>query len=225
MSTDLAVYILSTTSGNYNESMREFIVLGHTTTLSTNFTLDDLPGSAGRLDVLCRCVTSAFFTSHSLRSHVRLHFVLQNEYVIRFEGPELKRVNPDERSTGALFQKVLERRHLADRKGEIESTPGIYISPGTLGDVLENAQTRGSLIWLDEQGNDLPDMQTPEHPIFVLSDHKPFNDDEREKLEQSADHHVSVGPEALHSHQCMTITHHYLDTNGYRRWSSDRGPE
>lgn len=199
--------------------MREFIVLGHNTTLSTNFTLDDLPGSAGRLDVLCRCVTSAFFTSHNIRNHVRLQFVLQNQYVIRFEGPELKRVNPDERSTGALFQKVLERRHLADRKGEIESTPGIYISPGSLDDVLERANSRGSLIWLDEKGHDLPEVKKPEHPIFVLSDHQPFDDDERQSLEESANQRVSVGPESLHSHQCMTITHHYLDTDGYGKWT------
>ncbi len=204
--------------------MREFIVLGHTTALSTNFTLDDLPGSAGRLDVLCRCVTSAFFTSHSLRNDVRLQFVLQNEYIIRFEGQELKRVNPDERSTGALFQKALERRHLADRKGEIESTPGIYIAPGSLEEVLEATRPRNSVIWLNESGGNLPEINTPKHPVFVLSDHKPFTDNERQTLQTSADHRVSVGPEPLHSHQCMTITHHYLDTDGYRNWKTPSGP-
>nr|AAB88387.1 hypothetical protein [Methanococcus maripaludis] len=27
----------------------------------------DLPGSSGRLDLLCRCVNSAFFLSHDMR--------------------------------------------------------------------------------------------------------------------------------------------------------------
>ncbi len=196
--------------------MREFIVLAHEAPLTNRFNLDDLPGSAGRLDVLCRCVTSAFLTSHDLRESVRLFFLLQNSFVIRFEGSELQRVNPDERSTGALFQKVLERRHLAERTGEVESTPGIYISPDSLDDVLDDATSRGTLIWLDEEGEVLNNLCATEHPIFVLSDHRPFDSREKNALRAKSETRVSVGPTSLHSHQCMTVVHHYLDTNQYR---------
>ncbi|MDY7081623.1 MAG: tRNA (pseudouridine(54)-N(1))-methyltransferase TrmY, partial [Halobacteria archaeon] len=79
--------------------MRKFVVLGHTAPTEPDFTLNDLPGSAGRLDVLCRCVNSSFFLSHSLREDVRLYLVLQGEITLRFEGRELQHLNPDERST------------------------------------------------------------------------------------------------------------------------------
>lgn len=199
--------------------MREFIVTAHTAALSHRFELNDLPGSAGRMDVLCRCVTAAFLTSHNLRDDVRVQFVLQNKFVVRFEGSELKRVNPDERSTGSLFQKVLERRHIAERTGdEFESTPGIYISARTLDDVLEKADRRGSVILLREDGTRLSEFKPPDHPIFVLSDHTSFEPEETERITAVADHHISISPRALHTHQSITIMHHYLDTNGYVRF-------
>ena len=77
--------------------MRQFVVSGHDAPTTAEFALDDLAGGAGRLDVLCRCVNAAFFLSHDLREDVRVWLVLGDEFAVRFEGSELRRLNPDER--------------------------------------------------------------------------------------------------------------------------------
>jgi tRNA (pseudouridine54-N1)-methyltransferase len=49
--------------------MRQFVVVGHDAPTTDDFSLDDLPG-AGRLDVLCRCITAALLLSHGIRDGV-----------------------------------------------------------------------------------------------------------------------------------------------------------
>jgi len=41
--------------------MLEFITVGHKAATSGEFPLNDMPGSAGRIDVLARCIHSVFF--------------------------------------------------------------------------------------------------------------------------------------------------------------------
>ncbi len=87
--------------------MRRFVVLGHRAVTSSGFSLNDLCGSAGRMDVLLRCINSAFFLSHDLRRDTEIYLVLKGgpepPKTIRLRGDELKYLNPDERSTGALI--------------------------------------------------------------------------------------------------------------------------
>jgi len=121
--------------------MRQFVVVGHEAPTDPDFSLDDLPG-AGRLDVLCRCVTSAFVLSHDVRDDARCRLVLDDEFTVRFEGRELRHLNPDERSTAALVRGALSARDEAIGHMEAESSPGVYIRKGDLetilGDVAED---------------------------------------------------------------------------------------
>lgn len=39
----------------------KFIIVGHKAATSGEFLLNDMPGSAGRIDILARCIHSAFF--------------------------------------------------------------------------------------------------------------------------------------------------------------------
>jgi len=87
--------------------MRRFIVLGHTAPTEPDFDLDDLAGGAGRLDVLARCVNSAFFLSHAIRESVRVYLVLADEVTIKLEGVELRYMNPDERNIAGLLKQAL----------------------------------------------------------------------------------------------------------------------
>ncbi|MDD3070206.1 MAG: tRNA (pseudouridine(54)-N(1))-methyltransferase TrmY, partial [Methanoculleus horonobensis] len=59
--------------------MKRFAVVGHLAVTSGTFSLNDLPGSGGRMDVLCRSVNSAFFLSHDLRRDVECYLVLCGE--------------------------------------------------------------------------------------------------------------------------------------------------
>ncbi|WP_266078487.1 tRNA (pseudouridine(54)-N(1))-methyltransferase TrmY [Haladaptatus caseinilyticus] len=195
--------------------MRQFIVLGHDAPTTPDFSLDDLAGAAGRLDALCRCVNSAFFLSHDFRSDVRLFLVLQDELTVRFEGRELRRLNPDERSTAALIRKALEAKSEAIGHMEAESTPGVYVSKRDFEAVLTDASRDATVVELHEDGSPVIDVEAPENPLFVLSDHGDFTDEEAALLAEESDQRVRLGPKLLHGNHAMTVVHNYLDTDGY----------
>lgn len=193
--------------------MRIFVILGHTGATTPSFTLNDLPGSAGRMDILCRCVTASFCLSHGIRRDVAVYLILQDRVAVRFEGERLKHLNPDERSTGALIQKaleVLQKTSPDDELSEQPSTPGIFVARRGLASVLsEIHRCTDQLIWLHEGGSDLRAENLSDSIALVLSDHLDFTPEE-EALLAKLDK-LSVGPKVLHADHCITIVHNELD--------------
>ncbi|WP_122089025.1 tRNA (pseudouridine(54)-N(1))-methyltransferase TrmY [Halalkalicoccus subterraneus] len=198
--------------------MRQFIVSGHDVPTTPDFSLDDLAGAAGRLDVLCRCVSSAFFLSHAIREDVRTHLVLADEFTLRFEGSELRRLNPDERSTAALVRKALEEREEAIGHMEVETSPGVYLSRRGFEPILKKAAEDRTVVQLHEGGDPVVDVEPPEDPVFVLSDHHDFAEREVDLLDECADERVRLGPRAIHANHAITVAHNWLDTGGYSRY-------
>ena len=198
--------------------MRQFIVVGHDAPTTPEFSLDDVAGGAGRLDVLCRCVNSAFFLSHDLREDVRVHLVLGDEYTVRFEGERLRRLNPDERSTAALIRTALEERAEAIGHQPVETTPGVSLRRMGFEATLSAAARDATVVQLHEDGDPIVDVSPPTEPLFVLSDHRDFAESEAELLAETADERVRVGPELLHADHAITVAHNYLDTEGFTRY-------
>ncbi|PSQ15874.1 tRNA (pseudouridine(54)-N(1))-methyltransferase TrmY [Halobacteriales archaeon QS_8_69_26] len=198
--------------------MRQFVLVGHEAPTTPEFSLSDLAGGAGRLDVLCRCVNSAFFLSHDLRESVRVHLVLGDEFTVTFEGSDLRRLNPDERSTAALVRGALEEREGAVGAMGVESSPGVTITrrgfDSLVGDLSREAD--GPVVQLHEDGEPVSDVAPPADPVFVLSDHRDFTGDEAALLDDVADRRVRLGPRALHADHAITVAHHWLDTDCYR---------
>jgi tRNA (pseudouridine54-N1)-methyltransferase len=200
--------------GEEQMAQRIFVVVGHTAAIAPDFTLNDLPGSAGRMDILCRCVTGAFCLSHGIRPDVNVYLVLQDRVTVRFEGARLKRLNPDERSTGALIQRALEALQGAHGTGERQSTPGVFVSWCGLQSVLDELSAQGcEPLVLHEHGRDIRSSKLESSVAFVMSDHRDFTSHEEAQLERFEK--VSLGPRVLHADHCVTIVHNELD----RRWA------
>ncbi len=189
--------------------MHRFLVLGHEAHTSPDFSLDDVPGTSGRIDVLARCAASAFLLSHGIRMDVELYLVLcgpsRPPRTIRMVGAELRHLNPDERSTAALFLRALQIESIA----ESMSTPGIYVSGMGFAKLLETLG--GPFILLKEDGEDMRNHRVPRDAIFVLSDHIDFNEEDEKALMAHDPAVLSLGPRSLHSNQCITIVHNELD--------------
>lgn len=200
--------------------MRQFVLIGHDVPTEPDFSLDDLAGGAGRLDALCRSITSAFVTSHGIRKDVRVHLIAQDELTISFDGSNLRRLNPDERSTAALVRNALEHRDEAIGALPAEPSPGIEVYRRGVVDTLETVATEGTVVQLHEDGEVVAEVGIDglENPIFVLSDHQDFTADEAELLADMADQRIRLGPELLHADQAITVAHHYLDTEGYEQF-------
>jgi len=189
--------------------MRRFVIVAHTAPVTPDFPLEDLPGAAGRLDVLCRAVGASLFISHGVRRDVETRLVLRDCVRIRIDGATVRRLNPDERSTAALLRRALAA--LAAGEGEIESTPGLFVSRGTLEQTIDELIDAGaSPIVLDEGGLSVDSFRFPSDPAFLLSDHLDFSDREEALLNRFP--HVSFGPTPLHTSQAITLAHHVMDS-------------
>lgn len=195
--------------------MRAFLVLSHTGPLAGDFSLSDLPGGAGRLDVLCRCATEAFLLSHGIRKDVRLFLAIRGRLVVAMDGAHLRHLNPDERSTAALLRRALTRAQGLPGGQVAKSTPGISVRWESLGELLARLQAEGwTPVVLEEGGAWLRDAPLPDDPLFILSDHQNFATGEWEQLAGLPK--VSVGPRSLHGHQCITLVHNELDVREAR---------
>jgi len=186
--------------------MRRFVVVAHLAAVDGNFSLDDLAGAAGRMDVLCRAIGASFFVSHGLRDDVEVTLLLRNQIQLRLDGRRLKRLNPDERSTAGLLRRALSEVEDEER----ESTPGIFVSRSTLPQLLDHLRLSDAHpILLDEAGVPFRAASLPAQPAFILSDHLPFADDDLDVLRDLPS--LSLGPRSLHTSQCITITHFLMD--------------
>lgn len=194
-------------------AQRSFIITAHKASVTPDFTLNDLPGSAGRMDILARFITASFCLSHGIRKDVNVYLVLQDRLVVRIEGEHVKRLNPDERSTAALIKKALEtwrEKSPSDETAEYRGTPGVNVKKGTLERLLEELEETGvSIALLDEKGIDLREAELSEPIAFVLSDHQEFAPEEEDLLRKYAMY--SVGPQILHADHCVTLVQNELD--------------
>lgn len=191
------------------------MVVAHTVPLDGEFSLSDLPGGAGRVDVLCRAATDAFLLSHGIRKGVVLYFVIQDVLTIRLVGERLRHLNPDERSTAALLREALRVGRDLPPGEEGPATPGITVRRGGLAALLARLQEEGvEPVVLDERGEPLREAALPARAAFVLSDHRDFTPEEERLLAPFPK--VSVGPVVLQGHQCITLVHNELDLRGAR---------
>jgi len=198
--------------------MRQFVIIGHDAPTTGDFSLADLAGGAGRLDVLCRCVSAAFFLSHDIREDVRVHLVLGEEYTVTFDGETIRRLNPDERSTAALIRTALEEREEAIGHVPVETSPGVSLTRRGFTPTLEDVGADGTVVHLHEDGDPVVAVDPPADPVFVLSDHRDFTDEERETLATHTDRRISLGPKPLHANHAITVAHNYLDTDGFQSY-------
>ena len=185
--------------------MTSFAIIGHLARTDGVFSLNDLPGSGGRMDVLCRCVNASLFLSHDLRRDTDCYLVLCGEpagpKTVRFSGSTVRSLSPDERSAGALIKKALDLPVGSEFR---DAAPGISVRKGGLLRLM-NEHTFGVL---DEKGSDIRSAGTLPG-AFVLSDHLNFTQEEESLLHECP--RYSVGPACLHADHAITVVHNELD--------------
>ena len=192
--------------------MKDFIIIGHKA-VTTPFSLNDLPGAAGRMDILCRCVNAALFLSHDLRRDVRVFLVLKGEpqsKIVCFDGSKVRYLSPDERSAASLIKKALEKEA---KEFWTESTPGVSVRKGDLDILL--ALLNKKITYLREDGEDVRGRKF-DQPLFVLGDHMGLTDEEEELIERYGNEKVSVGPISLHADHCIVLLHNEIDRKEYK---------
>ncbi|WP_281195428.1 tRNA (pseudouridine(54)-N(1))-methyltransferase TrmY [Halorubrum sp. F4] len=195
--------------------MRQFVVVGHDVPTDPDaISLSDIPG-AGRLDLLCRCVSTGVFLSHGIREDARVHLVCADELTVTFDAATLRHLHPDERNVAARVRDALAAREDAIGHMPADVSPGVELRRMGLSATLEHLAAAGTLVQLHEEGAPLVEAEPPDDPVFVLSDHHDFSETESSLLADACDRRLRVGPERLHADHTVSVVHNWLDTDGY----------
>ena len=193
--------------------MPAFVVIGRKVCTDGRFSLNDLTGSTGRLDVLLRCINSSFMLSNNIRRDIELYLVLQGEpdapKTLLFKGSELKYLNPDERATAALVKNALMVKNINPEWKK--STPGIFVARLDFPELLKQLEGK-RIVYLKEEGSNLSDAGLSQDDVFVLGGKEDISADEEELVSKWPDTlKISLGPKSLHADHCITATLNQLD--------------
>jgi len=194
---------------------RRFAIIGHRAQSNGKLNLNDLAGSAGRMDVLARSVNTSLFLSHGIRddSQVTLHLLGGPGPVrrITFHGEKLRGVHPDERAIAGHIGKIL-RDPVPSIGNHVELHPGLSHSGGQIDQTISEWNREGIRIFvLDADGTLFdPKLHSGDSVGFILSDDKPFTDLENKTFEGLE--RISLGKKWLQGHSCISIIQHQLDS-------------
>lgn len=192
-----------------NSLTRVFVIVLKQAVPDPQLDLNNIP-QAGRVDLLCRVLTSAFFLSNSFRPSTEVWaFFQQNALLIKFRGDKFRGVQPDERSVGGFLRRVF--RHVAG-VGKHANKPIMGVSWQLL--ALEDLPELLPQAYILEQDGELATTKLSENdgPVFfVLGDHVGFSDED--KLILGNYPKISLGQTELLTSQCITVLHYLMDVN------------
>jgi tRNA (pseudouridine54-N1)-methyltransferase len=192
--------------------VRRFLVVGHRASTDPRFSLDDLAGGAGRMDILLNAANAALLLAHDLRRDTEVGLLLLGPPTpprfVRLVGFRLKSYQPDIRSNAALI-----RRALVDvSRVEGESSPGVYGSIATFAEALDRLGP--TFVLLTEGGKDIRLASLPADATFVLSDNQELLAEEDRLLTDRGALVVGLGPVALHTDHAIVLVQNELDRRG-----------
>ncbi len=192
--------------------MRAFLIVGNKA-VTKPFNLNDLAGSAGRMDIICRCIAQSLFVSHGIRRDVEVYILLLGSpdppKALKIVGSEVRYMAPDERNVGGIIRKALSLD--VDKDWRI-SSPGVYVARKNLEELLEELSRVYEIVYLREDGVDIRDVACDlKNPLFVLGDHIGLKEEDERLVLKYAKMVVSVSKLSLQADQCIVIVHYELD--------------
>ena len=189
--------------------MREFIYYSGNAVTSGNMIKDDLK-KAGRMDIVCNVIISAFFISNKMRDDVRLHLI--------FDGPpnsprhlvlESNSEMPiSKKNVAGLIKRMLYKS--PNSEGLKEIFPGAFIEKKSFERVVKELDKKGKdVLFLEERGIDIRGIDLGLNSVFIIGDQDGFPK-HMVKFLKKIDK-VSVGPKVLFASQVFTVIHNELD--------------
>lgn len=197
--------------------MREFILRalkGRT----TEFNVNNLPAS-GRMDLVCRCVSSALFISNDLRRDTVIHVVLDGPSdppkTISFFGSELKGMEFDEKNIAEHINDALKKGEGLKLNEERDLGNGIKISKKSFEALVkEKFNEKKQLFYLHDKGKDIREIKFKKDVVFVFGDYIGMPRKTEGLLNRYKAERVSLGPKMLFASHCIVVVNNELDRKG-----------
>ena len=193
--------------------MRTFILFARKAKTDSDFNLEDLPGSGGKMDTVCRFITASLWVSHGMRRDTDVYLVLNGPpnppVTIRFIGETIKRVDPNERGLAIWIKKALDL--VKGRKGKewYNLQDGIQVSRKSFQEIVK-AHSERPIYVLEERGKNIENIEVEEDPVFILGDHIGMSRKD-EKFALRYGEKVSIGKQKYFASACCTIINFILD--------------
>ncbi len=188
--------------------MREFIYYSKSAVTSGSLIKDNLM-KAGRMDIVCNVIISAFFISNDIRKDVKLNLI--------FDGPPNpprhlifqydKNMSISKKDIAGLIKRML---YKSPSEGIKEVFPGCFIERKSFEKLVKELDELGKNVFLlNEKGEDVRELKLKGNEVFVLGDQKGFPSGKKKFLKKIDK--VSVGPKVLFASQVLTILHNEVD--------------
>jgi tRNA (pseudouridine54-N1)-methyltransferase len=190
--------------------MRTFVLYARKARTDSKFRLDDLI-SAGRMDLVCRCITSALWLSHNVREDTRIFVVLNGPtkppVTICFQGSKLSKVYVDETTNAKWIKKLLSMK-FGKEWLEVDATK---ISRKSFQEVL--SELNGKIYVLHEKGEFIDNVKIEKNPVIVLGDQIGLPDKEESFALRNGEK-ISLGKNVYLASSCISIINWICDKNG-----------
>lgn len=196
--------------------MREFIYYSANAVTAGNMIKDNLK-AAGRMDIVCQVIVSAFFTSNSMRDDIKFHIILDGpprapRHIVLKSNEEMP---ISKKNVAGLIKRLLYKS--PDKEGLLEVFPGASIEKKSFEKVVKDLDTEGKdVLLLDGNGKDIRDIwiskDSSHNSVFIIGDYEGFPKDKAKFLKKIDK--VSVGPKVLFASQVITIIHNEIDRKG-----------
>jgi tRNA (pseudouridine54-N1)-methyltransferase len=188
--------------------MRELIYYSAKARTSGNFDTDNLM-KAGRMDIVCNVIISAFFISNKMRDDVRLHLIFTGppnppmhlEFVSNTEMPISKK------DVAGLIKRML---YKVKPGKKTEVFPGCFIEKKGFNELAKDLEKEGKTIYMmDKKGEDIRKLESEKlkDAVFLIGDQEGLPGKEFKRVESR----LSVGKPTYFASQTMTIIHNEID--------------
>ena len=190
--------------------MRSFFLYSRKGRTDNKFRVENLI-DAGRMDLVCRCITSALWLSHKARDDTKLFVNLngppKSPVTICFDGSKLLKVYVDEKTNANWIKKLLSFK-FGNEWMEIEGTK---ISRKSFQEVIK--ENEGNIYVLHEKGTPVSDVKLGKNPFFVMGDQIGLPEKE-EKFALRYGKKISLGKNVYLVSNCISILNWVCDERG-----------
>ncbi len=189
---------------------RTFVIVANKA-VTEPFNLNDLAGSAGRMDLVCRFISQSLFISHGIRRDSVVYAVLKGPpdpvKTLKIVGSEVRYLAPDERNIAGMINKAL-KTDVGENWRKV--SPGVYISRTEFNELINELAKTGNLYYLREDGEPSENVEF-DSPVFVLGDHNGMSEEDEMVVLRVCRKVVSLGRTPYQADQCVTILNYVLD--------------
>ena len=191
--------------------MREFVLLSLNGRTS-EFDLNDL--TFGRIDLVCRAVSSALFVSDHIRRDTNIYVFLNGSdnppKMISFIGETIKDITPDEKTISRLILAALKKGRSLVLEQEIEVSPGIRVAKKSFEKFVKEKSKENKLFYLSKKGTDIRNLNSFQG-LFILGDNLGLPKKTEKLLKNLNAYTISLGPAVLFASHCIILVHNEID--------------